>query len=54
VLRGSGQKEGEKLMHKTEDGKEMNIDLADAKINDIVDQVDRHSRILARKDALSG
>jgi large subunit ribosomal protein L53 len=54
VLGIPGQKEEEMLMRKTEDGKEMNIDLTDAKINDIVDQVDRHSRILARKDALSG
>jgi len=32
----------------------MNVDLAETKINDIVDEVDRHSRKLARKDALSG
>jgi len=37
-----------------EDGKEMNINLNDLKINEIVDQVDRHSRMLARAEDLSG
>jgi len=39
---------------KFKDGKEMNINLNDLKINEIVDQVDRHSRMLARAEDLAG
>lgn len=38
----------------TEDGKEMSINLKDMKINEIVDQVERHSRQLARAEDLAG
>ncbi|KAI9662856.1 MAG: 39S ribosomal protein L44, mitochondrial [Bathelium mastoideum] len=35
------------------DGKEMNLDLDKLKIKDIMDEVDRHSRLLGRKEELS-
>jgi large subunit ribosomal protein L53 len=38
----------------TEDGKELDVDLKGTSINELVDQVDRHSRMLARKEDLSG
>jgi len=37
-----------------EDGKEMQLDLEKMKIKDIQVEVDRHSRILRRKEELSG
>jgi large subunit ribosomal protein L53 len=37
-----------------EDGKELKMDLRVARISDIVDEVDRHSRMLARKEDLYG
>jgi len=37
-----------------EDGKEMAIDLETMKIKDVMEQVDRHSRMLARKEDLNG
>lgn len=36
-----------------EDGKQMDLDLDKMKITDVVKEVDRHSRILARKDDLT-
>jgi len=39
---------------KFKDGKEMNLNLKDFKITEIIDQVDRHSRMLARTEDLSG
>ncbi|KAF2675459.1 hypothetical protein BT63DRAFT_420648 [Microthyrium microscopicum] len=39
---------------KFKDGKEMKFDLKELRINDIVEQVDRHSRLLARKEDLAG
>jgi large subunit ribosomal protein L53 len=38
----------------TEDGKEMNLDLEQLKIKDIMTEVDRHSRMLGRKEELAG
>lgn len=38
----------------TEDGKEMNLDLETLKIKDIMTEVDRHSRMLGRKEELAG
>jgi hypothetical protein len=38
----------------TEDGKEMNLDLETLKIKDIMVEVDRHSRMLGRKEELAG
>jgi large subunit ribosomal protein L53 len=37
-----------------EDGKEMNLELDNMRITEVIEQVDRHSRQLARKEALSG
>ncbi|GAB7341763.1 hypothetical protein MBLNU457_g0095t1 [Dothideomycetes sp. NU457] len=39
---------------KFKDGKEMAIDLETMKIKDVMEQVDRHSRMLARKEDLNG
>jgi large subunit ribosomal protein L53 len=36
-----------------EDGKQMKLDLEKLKIKDVVEEVDRHSRLLARKEELS-
>jgi len=38
----------------TEDGKEIAIDLENMKIKDVMEEVDRHSRMLARKEDLNG
>ncbi|KAF2459906.1 39S ribosomal protein L53/MRP-L53-domain-containing protein [Lineolata rhizophorae] len=38
---------------KFKDGKEMNMDLRQVKIGDIVEEVDRHSRMLGRQEELS-
>lgn len=37
-----------------EDGKEMNLDLSNMRITEVMEQVDRHSRMLARKEELTG
>ncbi|TIA64905.1 hypothetical protein D6C77_01122 [Aureobasidium pullulans] len=42
------------LHNVTEDGKEMNLDLDTLKIKDIMTEVDRHSRMLGRKEELAG
>ena len=39
---------------RVEDGKEMNLDLSNMRITQVVEEVDRHSRSLARKDELAG
>ncbi|KAK5694459.1 39S ribosomal protein L44, mitochondrial [Elasticomyces elasticus] len=52
-----GQSEAQKpasLSLKFKDGKEMEMDLEKMKLKDIQVEVDRHSRILRRKDELSG
>ncbi|KAI9695630.1 MAG: 39S ribosomal protein L44, mitochondrial [Bogoriella megaspora] len=36
------------------DGKEMNLDLAKLKIKDVMEEVDRHSRMLNRQEELTG
>jgi len=38
----------------TEDGKEMKLDLETLKIKDVMVEVDRHSRMLGRKEELTG
>ena len=38
----------------TEDGKEMSLDTEKLGFNDIMEEVDRHSRMLARKQELAG
>ncbi len=38
----------------TEDGKEMQLDTEKLKINDVEEEVDRHSRRLNRKAELAG
>jgi large subunit ribosomal protein L53 len=43
-----------RLHETTEDGKEMNLDLDTLKIKDIMTEVDRHSRMLGRKEELAG
>ncbi|KAI4719151.1 hypothetical protein E4T48_04678 [Aureobasidium sp. EXF-10727] len=42
------------LALKFKDGKEMNLDLDTLKIKDIMTEVDRHSRMLGRKEELAG
>lgn len=37
-----------------EDGKEMKLDLEKLKIRDVEEEVNRHSRLLARQEELSG
>jgi large subunit ribosomal protein L53 len=37
-----------------EDGKEMTLDLSTMRITQVVEEVDRHSRSLARKEELTG
>lgn len=37
-----------------EDGREMNLDTEKLKIKEIMDEVDRHSRVLNRQEELSG
>jgi large subunit ribosomal protein L53 len=37
-----------------EDGKEMDMDLDKMRITDVMEEVDRHSRQLARKEELNG
>jgi large subunit ribosomal protein L53 len=37
-----------------EDGKEMKLDLSNMRITQVVEEVDRHSRGLARKEELTG
>jgi large subunit ribosomal protein L53 len=39
---------------KFKDGKEMNLDLSKMRITDVMEEVDRHSRTLARKEELLG
>ncbi|KAF1932243.1 uncharacterized protein M421DRAFT_287471 [Didymella exigua CBS 183.55] len=39
---------------KFKDGKEMNLDLSNMRITEVMEEVDRHSRTLARKEELSG
>jgi large subunit ribosomal protein L53 len=38
----------------TEDGEEMKMDLEKMKIGDVLERVERHSRMLARKEDLAG
>jgi len=47
-------KEPASLGVKFKDGKEMNLDLSNMRITQVVEEVDRHSRSLARKDELAG
>jgi len=42
------------LLLKFKDGKEMNLDVDKLKIKDVIEQVDRHSRMLGRQDELGG
>tara|TARA_R110002003_G_scaffold59_14_gene5322 strand:+ start:662 stop:880 length:219 start_codon:yes stop_codon:yes gene_type:complete len=42
------------LTSATEDGKEMNLDLSKMRITEVMEEVDRHSRQLARKEELLG
>lgn len=44
-----------KLTHlSAEDGKEMKLNLSNMRIPEVMEQVDRHSRMLARKEELTG
>lgn len=47
-------KEPSVLFIKLKDGKELNLDLEKMRITEVMTEVDRHSRLLARKDELSG
>ncbi|KAF1912471.1 39S ribosomal protein L53/MRP-L53-domain-containing protein [Ampelomyces quisqualis] len=47
-------KEPASLTVKFKDGKEMHMDLDKMRITDVMAEVDRHSRQLARKEELSG
>jgi len=42
------------LSVKFKDGKELTLDLKKMRITDVTEEVDRHSRILARKEELDG
>jgi large subunit ribosomal protein L53 len=42
------------LTSHTEDGKEMRLDLDKMRITQVVEELDRHSRQLARKEELTG
>jgi hypothetical protein len=54
--KGGGRRHGRSVTDwgVTEDGKELKMDLRVVRINDIVEEVDRHSRLLARKEDLYG
>jgi large subunit ribosomal protein L53 len=43
-----------RLTSGTEDGKELTLDLEKMRITDVTEEVNRHSRILARKEELDG
>ncbi|KAF2261885.1 hypothetical protein CC78DRAFT_619073 [Lojkania enalia] len=47
-------KEPASLAIKFKDGKEMKLDLDKMRITEVVEEVDRHSRTLARKEELLG
>ncbi|KAL6712040.1 39S ribosomal protein L44, mitochondrial [Coniothyrium glycines] len=47
-------KEPASLGVKFKDGKEINLDLDTMRITQVVEEVDRHSRTLARKEELTG
>ncbi|EAT88187.1 hypothetical protein HBI56_096760 [Parastagonospora nodorum] len=47
-------KEPARLAVKFKDGKEMDMDLDKMRITDVMEEVDRHSRQLARKEELNG
>ena len=47
-------KEKSFLELKFRDGKEMRLDTEKLKIRDVMEEVDRHSRMLDRKEALAG
>ncbi|KAH7124012.1 39S ribosomal protein L53/MRP-L53-domain-containing protein [Dendryphion nanum] len=47
-------KEPATLDVKFKDGKEMKLDLNKMRITEVMEEVDRHSRTLARKEELSG
>lgn len=47
-------KEPASLGVKFKDGKEMTLDLSTMRITQVVEEVDRHSRTLARKEELTG
>ena len=38
----------------TEDGKELSLELEKMRITEVMEEVDRHSRTLARKEELTG
>ncbi|OSS49766.1 hypothetical protein B5807_06021 [Epicoccum nigrum] len=47
-------KENATLDVKFKDGKEMKLNLSNMRITEVMEQVDRHSRMLARKEELTG
>ncbi|OCL08460.1 mitochondrial ribosomal protein L44 [Glonium stellatum] len=47
-------KEPSALYVKLKDGKELNLDLEKMKITEVTAEVDRHSRLLSRKEELTG
>ena len=49
-----GSKRELMLTEITEDGKELKLDIDKMRIPEVMEQVDRHSRILARQEELSG
>ncbi|KAI9660187.1 MAG: 39S ribosomal protein L44, mitochondrial [Trizodia sp. TS-e1964] len=46
--------EGSKLLLKFKDGKEMELDTEKLKVNDVIEEVNRHARMLSRTEELSG
>lgn len=53
VERGDEKREAD-MSGITEDGKEVKLDTSKMGISDVVEECDRHSRTLQRKDALTG
>ncbi|KAI9749586.1 MAG: 39S ribosomal protein L44, mitochondrial [Lichina confinis] len=47
-------REASQLQLKFKDGKEMSLDVEKLSVRDIIEEVDRHSRVLNREAALSG
>ncbi|KAJ9625054.1 39S ribosomal protein L44, mitochondrial [Taxawa tesnikishii (nom. ined.)] len=54
MLPKSGAAQPSLLALKFKDGKEMNLDLEKLKIKDVMEEVDRHSRMLSRQEELAG
>lgn len=54
ILGRGASTEPASLALKFKDGKEMQLDLENMKLKEIQEEVDRHSRVLGRKEELAG